>query len=69
MSPSGIEPATDVLCHDVSVAFPTLLSTSYAKSESSIRNKKYVISYPFMISASKAVTTALAYISNDTPTQ
>ena len=30
-----------------------------AKSESSIRNKKYAISYSFMISASKAVTTVL----------
>ena len=27
LSPSGIEPATDVLCHDISVALPTLLSS------------------------------------------
>ena len=27
LSPSGIEPATDVLCHNISVAIPTLLSS------------------------------------------
>ena len=31
MSPSGIEPATDVLCHNISVALPTLLSSSYCQ--------------------------------------
>ena len=31
-----------------------------AKSESSMRNKKYAISYSFMLSASKAATTVLA---------
>ena len=31
-----------------------------AKSESSIGNKKYAISYSFMLSASKAVTNVLA---------
>ena len=29
LSPMGIEPATDVLCHNISVALPTLLSSSY----------------------------------------
>ena len=31
MSPSGIEPVTDVLCHNISVAFPTVLCSSYFK--------------------------------------
>ena len=29
MSPSGIEPATHVLCHNISVTLPTLLCSSY----------------------------------------
>ena len=43
MSPAGIEPATDVLCHNISVALPTLLSTMVVviiKTESCIRKPK-----------------------------
>ena len=63
LSPSGIEAATDVLCHNISVALPTLLSTMVVvmvKSESCIRNQKYAISYSFILSASMVVTTVLA---------
>ena len=49
LSPSGIEPATDVLCHNISVALPTLLPNSFL----SIPNlayviEEYAISYSFM---------------------
>ena len=60
MSPSGIESATDVLCQNILVALLSYYLVVMAKSEPSIRNKKYAISYSFMLSASKAITTVLA---------
>ena len=40
MSPSGIEPATDVLCHNISVAFQSCYLVVIAKTESCVREPK-----------------------------
>ena len=40
MTPSGIEPAKEILCHDISVALPNLLSGRYLKTESCICEPK-----------------------------
>ena len=40
MSPSGIERATDVLCHNISVALSILLPSSFAKTESCVSEPK-----------------------------
>ena len=58
MSPSGIEPATDVLCHNFSSRSSNLITSSYCQVR--ILHTRYVTKYSFMLSASTAVTTVLA---------